>query len=69
MAGQSYQLNLTLTVPDAQARPTLASLSAEDRISIIEDAVNAMIQVLDEATKTQTDRPSPSLAGVRGRPY
>lgn len=66
---QTYQLNLTLTVPGVQAQQSTVELSTEDRIGIIEDAVNAMIAVLDAATRAQTDRPSPSLAGVRGRPY
>ena len=70
MASQNYQLNLKLTVNGGSAAPlTVSDVPPEIRASIIEDAVNAMIQVLDAATKAQTDRPSPSLAGVRGRPY
>lgn len=70
---QRLQVNLTLTVPnqvaELQQGPNNTILSTEERVGIIEDAVNAMIQVLDAATSGNVDRPSPALAGVRGRPY
>ncbi len=72
MPGNRIQVNLKLTVAPQPGTPTPVSgadVSDDVKEAIIQEAHSRVVDSINRAVDGVADRPSPTLAGVRGRPY
>lgn len=66
----TVNLKLTVAPPVGQGPPTSgADISDDVKEAIIQEAHDRIVDSINAAVDGVADRPSPTLAGVRGRPY
>lgn len=66
----TVNLKLTVAAPVGQGPiQSGATVSDDVKEAIIQEAHNRFVDTLNAAVDGVADRPSPTLAGVRGRPY